>query len=89
MARQSRVQDPGALYHERDRGDRREALRRVGWQEARWASSPKGPRVKVKVAGRLRQETTVTLAWIAQRLRMGAPGYVNHLLYRQRKAEAE
>ena len=24
--------------------------------------------------------------WIAERLQMGAPGYVNHLLYRRRKA---
>ena len=30
--------------------------------------------------------TAVTVKWIAERWRMGAPGYVNHLLYHQRKA---
>jgi hypothetical protein len=36
---------------------------------------------------RLRAETAVRVKWIAERLQMGAPGYVNHLLYRQRKTE--
>ena len=27
--------------------------------------------------------------WIAERLEMGAPGYVNHLLYLRRKTEGE
>ena len=34
---------------------------------------------KVRIAARLRQETTMTLAWIAQRLHMGAPGHVSCL----------
>jgi hypothetical protein len=25
-----------------------------------------------------RAETTVTVRWVAERLRMGSPGYVNH-----------
>jgi len=41
---------------------------------------------KVKMALRLRRESIMTLKWIAERLQMGAPGYVNLLLYRQRKA---
>jgi hypothetical protein len=41
----------------------------------------------VAIAARLRAETAVTVKWIAERLRMGAPGYVNHLLYHQRKAK--
>jgi hypothetical protein len=36
----------------------------------------------------MRRETVVTVKWIAARLRMGAPGYVNHLLYRHRKLKA-
>jgi hypothetical protein len=32
----------------------------------------KGHRKKVEIALRLRRETTMTLAWIAQRLQMGA-----------------
>lgn len=47
----------------------------------------KGDAVKVSVAKRLRAETSVTVKWIADRLQMGAPGYVNHLLYRQRLRE--
>jgi hypothetical protein len=31
----------------------------------------------------LRAETTVPLAWIAQRLAMGSRGYLTWLLYRQ------
>ena len=32
---------------------------------------------------RLRQETTMSLKWIARHLEMGAPAQVAHLLYRQ------
>jgi len=33
---------------------------------------------------RLRAETTMTAAWIAERLDMDSRGYLNHLLYRRR-----
>lgn len=33
---------------------------------------------KVRIARRLRSETTMTLDWIAQRLKMGAAGYATH-----------
>ena len=33
------------------------------------------------LAARLRAETVMTVKWIAERLQMGAPGYVNHLLF--------
>jgi len=35
--------------------------------------------------GEERAETTMTVGWIAARLGMGTRGYLNHLLYRQRK----
>ncbi len=38
---------------------------------------------------RLRAETTMTVGWIAERLAMGTHGYLNHLLYRQRKLGGE
>ena len=38
---------------------------------------------------RLRAETTMTVGWIAERLAMGTQGYLNHLLYRQRKLGGE
>jgi hypothetical protein len=47
----------------------------------------KGDAVKVALAARLRAETVMTVKWIAERLRMGVPGYVNLLLYRRRKAD--
>jgi hypothetical protein len=47
------------------------------------------PGEKVLVAALLRRETTMTLTWIADHLRMGVPGHVAHLLYWQgRKARA-
>ena len=39
------------------------------------------------IAACVRRETTMTLAWIADRLRMGAPGHVAHLLYWQGRKE--
>jgi hypothetical protein len=35
----------------------------------------------VRIAARLRQETTMTMQWIAGRLQMGVPTRVAHLLY--------
>ena len=42
----------------------------------------KGHPFKVKLAAKLRAETTVTVSWIAQRLAMGTRGHLAHLLYR-------
>jgi hypothetical protein len=41
---------------------------------------PKGHKGKVALARRLRQETTMSLKWIAQRLHMGRWTYVSNLL---------
>ena len=38
-------------------------------------------------AARLRQETTMTLKWISQRLEMGAWTHLNRRLYEQRQSE--
>jgi len=40
-------------------------------------------RGKVGIAQRLRAETTMTLPWIAQRLKMGTNTYLAHRLYWQ------
>jgi hypothetical protein len=45
--------------------------------------------VKVALAARLRAETTMMVEWIAEHLVMGTRGYLNHLLYRQRKLGGE
>lgn len=63
-----------------------EELKRRGWREEDLGRRAKGDAGKVALAARLRVETVVTVKWIAERLAMGAPGYVNHLLYRRRKA---
>src|SRR5688572_14459852 len=50
----------------------REELRRRGWTERALRERRKGDREKVKIAGRLREETLVTVGWIAKRLEMGS-----------------
>ena len=57
-----------------------EELKRLGWKEGDLPRRRKGDRGKVKAARRLRQETTMTLKWIAQRLHMGSWTYVSNLL---------
>jgi hypothetical protein len=42
---------------------------------------------KVALALRLRQETTLTLKWIAQRLHMGTWEHARRLLYETRKGK--
>jgi len=64
-----------------------EELGRAGWTEAELPLRPKGHPVKLATATRLRQETTVTLKWISQRLAMGAWTHLNRRLYEQRRAE--
>ena len=60
-------------------------LRRHRWTEATLGERKKGAVEKVKMAIRLRKETLVTVAWIAERLRMGSVANVNMLLYRWRQ----
>jgi hypothetical protein len=61
----------------------REELERLGWGVQDLEQRRKGDGRKLMIAARLRRETTMTLAWIAERLRMGAPGHVACLLYRK------
>jgi len=48
-----------------------EELNRRGWAEDELKRRRKGDGEKVKIAARLRRETTMTLKWIAERLYMG------------------
>jgi hypothetical protein len=63
------------------------SLKRLSWTEAELAGRRKGDVHKVKLAWEVRQQTTMPLAWIAQRLRMGSRGYLTWLLYRHGKSE--
>jgi hypothetical protein len=58
----------------------KEELKAIGWKERDLKRTRKGDPGKVRIARRLRQETTKTLAWIASRLEMGAWTYVSNLL---------
>ena len=49
----------------------RAEIGRLGWVEQDRRSHRKGDERKVSIDGRLRQETTLSLKWIAQRLQMG------------------
>jgi REP element-mobilizing transposase RayT len=67
----------------------RAGLKRLGWKEADLEARAKGDREKLKLAVRLRAETTVTVKWIAQRLHMGTWTHLNHLLYWHRRETPE
>lgn len=75
---------------EKAEGIVRAELRNAGWKEARLVSSPKGHRVKVRIALRLRARTTVTYEWISRRLAMGSRSYASNLVYaKQQKQKGE
>ena len=58
------------------------ALWKMGWPEEALSQRPKGDAGKLRIARRLRRETTLTLAWIAQRLAMGTAGHITDRLCR-------
>src|ERR1035437_3251780 len=62
-----------------------EEMRRLGWREADLERHRKGDRRKVKIARRSRQETTMTLKWMADRLKMGTWTHVANRLYHLKK----
>ena len=57
-------------------------LEALGWTAQDLQDRRKSDPQKVRIAARLRRETTMTLGWIAERLCMGAPTYVASLLQR-------
>jgi hypothetical protein len=84
----------GALHFGPERAESQEAraeqrvqegLKRLGWTEASLAERGKGDPGKVRLAQRLREETMVTLGWIARRLQMGSVTYLTNRLYLLRK----
>ena len=66
-----------------------EELRRARWAEADLGRRRKGDGRKLKMALRLRRETTMTLSWIAQRLQMGTKTHLAYLLYWQTREQRE
>lgn len=66
-----------------------EELRRALWSETELKLRQKGDPQKLRIARRLRTETTMTLQWIANRLHMGTKTHLSHLLYWQQRADSE
>ena len=62
-----------------------EGLKRMGWSEADLRARRKGEPRKVELAWELRSQTTMPLAWIAERLSMGSRGHLAWLLQRRGK----
>ncbi len=60
-------------------------LKRLGWKPEELERQRKGDPRKVWIAQRLRQETTMTLKWVANALHMGVWTHVSNLLSRERK----
>jgi len=61
-----------------------EALARMGWSEIDLPGRRKGDPGKVRLALLLRANTTMPLAWIANRFQIGARGYLTWLFQQQR-----
>ena len=57
-------------------------LNKLGWTGADLQRLAKGNPQKIRIARRLRKETTMTLKWIADHLHMGAAGHVANRFYR-------
>ena len=53
---------------------------RLGWTQEEVRGAPKGNKRKVRMAARLRRETTMSLKWIAERLAMGSWTNVSNVL---------
>ena len=88
----------GALHFGPERAESQEAraerrvqegLKRLGWTETSLTERQKGDPVKVRLAQRLREETMVTLGWIARRLQMGSVAYLTNRLYLLRQGRLE
>jgi putative transposase len=62
-----------------------EGLKRLRWSELDLKARRKGEPGKVKLARELRSKTTMPLAWIAERLRMGTRGHLAWLLQQNDK----
>ncbi|MGI8435429.1 MAG: transposase [Chthoniobacterales bacterium] len=57
-----------------------DCLQQAGWRVGDLREKRKGDPVKVEIARKLRQQTTRTRQWIAQRLHTGSTGYLSQLL---------
>lgn len=66
-----------------------EELQRLQWNLTDLKGRRKSDPQKIRIAARLRRETTMTLGWIADRLCMGAPTHLAFLLQRQNTTHSD
>ena len=64
-----------------------EGLEALGWTEAELGARRRGDGAKLKLAVKLRAETTMTLQWIAARLQMGTGASLSNLLSARRRGK--
>ena len=64
-----------------------EGLQKLGWTEAKLTTRQKGDGAKLKLAVKLRTETSMTLQWIAARLQMGTGASLSNLLSARRRGK--
>ena len=74
----------GAQRHESGEVKARQMVRagmqELGWSEKELQVRPTGDKGKVRLARRLRKETSMSRKWIARELKMGSWTYVSNLL---------
>src|SRR5947207_6764948 len=61
-----------------------EKLTLVGWDRARLQKEPKGHPMKIRIAQEMRNQSTMSVKWIATELSIGSWTYLNKLLCQQR-----
>ncbi len=66
-----------------------EELRKLSWKSKQLKQNRKGDLAKVRIARRLRAETTMSRKWIAQRLHMGSASTVAYCLRREQERKAD
>ena len=64
-----------------------EGLKRIGWSEADLKALRKGEPKKIELAWQLRSQTSMPLAWIAERLQMGSRGHLAWLLQQRDQSQ--
>ena len=61
-----------------------EKLSAIGWDRARLRKERKGDPMKIRIAREIRDQSTMTMKWIAAELSIGSWTYLNQLLRRER-----
>lgn len=64
------------------------ALRERGWKASDLRARRKGDPGKLEIAEALREQSSMSVKWIAERLHMGASTHLSHLLYWSRRRRA-